>query len=113
MTELSGSWWSSAQIKVMPEQLSQKADKLRQKILRIQREFGAMEERINGTASYWAGEAGDVCREKYREFQPEIEEIIRRLEEHVRDLNAMAGVYREAETAAKDIIEDLPSDVIV
>jgi len=113
MTELSGNWWSCAQMKVTPEQLRQKADKLRQKILQIQKEFETLEKGIDGTVSYWVGEAGDTCREKYIAFQPEIEEIIRRLEEHVRDLNAMAGVYQEAEMAVKNVIEDLPANVII
>lgn len=108
-----GGWLSAARIKVTPEQLAEKANELNTKLTRIQGKFDSLERNVNVTKSYWIGEANDSYREKYAEFKPGVQEIIKRLEEHVRDLNAMAGVYQQAEEAANDIIEELPDNVIV
>lgn len=106
-------WWTSTQIKVTPEELIRKAGELQGKITKIQKEFDSLEQNVNHTVSYWIGEAGDTYRNKYKEFKPGVQEIIRRLEEHVQDLNAMAGVYQKTESEVKEVIEELPSDVIV
>lgn len=106
-------WISSAQLKVTPEVLLSKSAEFSAKLNKMRQDFDSMDSRVADTCAYWMGDANDIFREKYQEYKPEIEEIIRRLEEHVRDLNAMAGVYSEAETEVKSIIEDLPADVIV
>ena len=105
-------WISAATIKVEPDQMIAKAASVKTKINNIRRIFESLEQRVNASNSYWKGEAGDMYRNKYKEFKDATEEIIKRLEEHVTDLNAMAGVYENAENEAVNIIEDLPVDVI-
>lgn len=101
-----------AKIKVTPEVLREKSHILNVKIQRIRQAFNLLERDVNGTNSYWKGEANDVYREAYTEFRDEVDEIIRRLSEHVRDLNEMAGNYQQAEDDIKNMIEDLPNNII-
>jgi WXG100 family type VII secretion target len=102
-----------AQLKVTPEVMRIKAADFAKKLSQMQQSFDGMESKMNDTGTYWVGDAHDTFADKYQGYKPEIEEIINRLKEHVTDLNTMAGVYEEAESAVKNIIEDLPADVII
>jgi len=65
--------------------------------------------RVSETENFWKGEAADAHRKNYNKNQTSIEEIISRYNEHVRDLEEMAGIYRQAEITAKDMADDLPA----
>ncbi len=110
---MSSSWVSSAQIKVTSEQLSSKAAQVKIKINNIKSKISELEDSVRMTETYWKGEANNTYRAKYNEFKDSTDEIIRRLEEHVRDLNTMAGVYEEAENEnIRNVAEDLNDNVI-
>lgn len=110
---MGSSWISSAQIKVTSEQLTAKAAQVKIKINNIKGMIAALEESVRMTEAYWKGEANNTYRYKYDEYKDSTDEIIRRLEEHVRDLNTMAGVYEEAENEnIQSIAEDLNDNVI-
>lgn len=100
-------------IKVTPEALYAKSQNIASILKKVEGNFGNMKVVMDKTGSYWIGEAGDAHREKYQEMIPETEEIIRRLQEHVRDLNEMAGIYQETEREVTEITELLPADVIL
>lgn len=103
---------TDGRLKVAPEQLSAKSVEIKRKTDLIRREFASLESRMEKTTSYWNGEANDTYRAKYKEFKDVTEEIIKRLEEHVRDLNMMAGVYSNTEKNIENTIENLPTDII-
>lgn len=104
---------SGVTFKVKTEVLHQKSSSISTKVKSVKNRFEEMERVINSTRTYWEGEAGNINRETYKEFQDEILEIIARLEEHVTDLESMAGVYEKSEQQVKAVIEELPKDVIV
>lgn len=99
--------------KVKTEVLRQQSTSIDRKVKNIKRRFDDMQRIINASSAYWEGEACNIHMSSYMEFQDEIFEIIARLEEHVTDIEKMAGIYEEAEHKVKDIIEDLPKDVII
>ncbi|MBQ8982070.1 MAG: WXG100 family type VII secretion target [Lachnospiraceae bacterium] len=103
---------NDAKLKVTPEVMRQKATAVDQHITKIQNEFESIRLLIDRTKGYWIGEAGDAHRKKYKEYDPDIEQILKRLREHVRDLNQMAGVYADTEHEVREIAESLPADVI-
>lgn len=110
---MSSSWVEAAQIKVTSEQLSAKAAQVKIKISNMKNLISDLEENVRLTEVYWKGEANSSYRSKYKEFEEITEEMIKRLEEHVRDLNTMAGVYEEAEKSnISDIAQDLSDNVI-
>lgn len=69
-------------------------------------------ELIAHTSGYWIGDAGDLYRRIYQNELPQMEEALRRLQEHPKDLLVMAGVYEEAEKAAQEMVNPLPIDII-
>ena len=68
---------------------------------------------VNGTAAYWQGEAGTAHRDAYNSHNEEFNTMLARLQEHVTDLNSIAGNYIAFENQIKEIEDALPSDVIV
>lgn len=100
---------SEGRILVTPEALETQAGIVRTEVKNLQDAFNQMRNRIAETKNYWTGEAADEHRENYEKNKASIEEILERYKEHVRDLETMAGVYREAETAAKNMADELPA----
>lgn len=98
---------------VEPDALRQKASVAEKKIQAMQTVFEEMETTINRTSNYWIGEAGDAHREYFSSKKADIEEMFKRLAEHVRELNQMASVYSNVEKEVTQLAQDLPADVII
>ncbi|WP_455713957.1 WXG100 family type VII secretion target [Anaerosporobacter sp.] len=112
MSKTTGAGIGGGIIKVTPETLYQKAEAVQDKISTMQTKFNNMLDVVSKCNSYWIGNAGDAHRKIYKEYEPEITEIFKRLSEHVTDLNAMAGVYSDAEKTVKEVAENLPTNLI-
>lgn len=106
-------WQSDVSFTVTPERMYTEADEVLRNIQKMKVEFDKIQATVNKTKGYWIGEAGELYRTKYFEKEPEIEEIFKRMMEHVTDLKQMAAVYSEAENIAQEVAESLPSDVIL
>lgn len=99
-------------LKVTPEQLKEKSVTVEAQIKVVQNSFEELKRRINATSSYWIGEAGDLHRKLYNDEEDTINEMMRRLKEHPRDLITIADTYIGAENEAKSIADQLTGDVI-
>lgn len=99
----------AGQLTVTPEELAAQAQQVRSAASELQESFSRMKNLVTETGDYWTGEAADAHRDGYYKKQTSIEEIIARYNEHVRDLEEMAGVYREAEATAASLADELPA----
>lgn len=99
-------------ISTTPEQMQAAASELSGYISEMSECFQQMRNTMTQTGSYWIGEAGEAHRKLYQDQVQKIEEIIARYNEHVRDLNEMAGVYTEAEQQATALVEELPMSML-
>nr|WP_288827933.1 WXG100 family type VII secretion target [uncultured Clostridium sp.] len=106
------STFGSVTFKVTPEVLNSKANEVSSLIKKVRMEFEHLNTSINRTKAYWIGEAGDAHRKVYEDQKPGIDEILRRLEEHPRDLVSIAQTYTDTELEIKEYISSLPSDLI-
>lgn len=95
-------------IKVTPEEMAAAASELSGYVSTMNECFQQMKITMQQSESYWVGEAGEAHRKLYQEQVASTEEIIARYNEHVRDLNTMAGVYSEAEAQATAKADELP-----
>lgn len=102
----------SGQLTVTPEELEAQAEQVRTAAMDLQDSFSRMRNLVFDTGNYWKGDAANAHRESYTKNQISIDEIIARYQEHVRDLEEMAGIYREAETTAKNLADELPAITI-
>lgn len=99
----------AGQLTVTPEELVNQAGQVSDAAKDLQQSFDRIKNLVNNTSNYWKGEAADAHREGYHKNQNKIDEIIDRYNEHVRDLEAMAGVYRDAEATAANMADELPA----
>ena len=68
---------------------------------------------VDSLNSTWAGEAATAYYNKAHSLQDSINKMIRMINEHSTDLQAMAQVYQEAERTGQETAAALKTDVIV
>lgn len=104
----------SGTIKVSTDQLLSKADLVNARIDDVNRCLEQMKNKVQSSRNYWIGEAGDLYRKVYEEKEPMLEEILKRFEEHSKDLVNMAKNYENAEQVIEEtMVQQLPDNVIV
>lgn len=104
---------SGAVLRVDPQVMYAKSREAALMLEKMRRCYEKMDETVRRSEGYWLGEAGELHRTTYRRYQEESENVFRRLQEHVAELNQMGQVYEEAERAAEKAVEDLSSNVIL
>ena len=103
---------TAVNLTVEPKQMETKASEITELIAEVKKAFQEIESSIDGTKGYWKGQASDKHYKMFWENKDEIEEVIKRLEEHPRDLLEMAGIYEEAERANVELAQTLQADII-
>ena len=68
---------------------------------------------VQGMSSSWQGEASTAYINKFNQLQDDIEKLNRMIQEHVTDLNEMARVYQEAESANVEVSSGQPTAALV
>lgn len=99
-------------IKVSYEVLRAKSEEVLNYITKLTDKFSEITTLMDGTQVYWIGEAGTVHRNNYKKKQPDVENALNRLKEHVTDLRSIAGVYESAEKSIVNDVNTLTSHVI-
>lgn len=99
-------------VKVRPEVLAEKSQEVSASIRKMASCFEELERIISRTGYYWIGEAGDMHRKLYQEQREAVDEMMKRLEEHPKDLLTISQTYVQAEQAVTSIANELPGDVI-
>ena len=99
-------------ITVTPEQLKTQAGVVKGEIQQMQGLFDNLKQMVISMEGFWKGEAFNAHRESYLKKISRIEEMHRRYQEHVRDLETIAGVYERTETMAKKAAQELPASVL-
>ena len=100
-------------IRVRPEILIAKAGELKREVSGMEGDFNQIRELVNHSRNYWLGDAGEAHRHAFELDYEEIEKILRRLNEHPRDLESIALTYMGVEQEVKEVAGSLPGDVII
>ncbi len=100
-------------LKVTPEILVSKADEVLKDVSSIKQAMEHISQKVEGTKAYWIGEAGDLHRKLYNDQKESIEEMMRRLSEHPRDLKVIANNYLTTERQVEDMANALMDNVII
>ena len=104
---------SQIKFEVRTEELRQAGRQIEVHTAALQRQLEDMQHTVQRTAGCWEGEGGSLCRDAFRSFRDEIETLVARLRQNVTDLETIAGVYEESETAASQMAEELPDNLIL
>lgn len=103
----------SNHLKVTPAELKSTATSLSStgnEVKTITAQMVATIDSISGVL--WSGEAANAYKTKFKGLQDDINRMVSMINEHVNDLNTMAGEYETAENANIQISGSLSSDVI-
>lgn len=99
-------------IKVSTEELQSASSQVQTSLSKMRESFAVIEQAVNRSGGYWKGEAADCHRRIYREMKQDAAEILNRVQEQTEDLQAIARGYEEGERAVKEMVSELPSDVL-
>lgn len=97
----------SGRIVVTTEQLIDKANQAETYLGRMQSSFEILKKLMDGTTSFWTGQASDAHRDRYNSRLSRIDEMLQRYREHISDLREMAGVYDSSNREVENAIDDL------
>ena len=99
-------------LRVTPERLIATAQSFSSTSGTVQNLTSNMMATVDSLNSTWAGEAATAYYTKMHGLQESINKMIRMIQEHSTDLQAMAQVYAEAEAAGQEAAAALQTDVI-
>lgn len=109
-----GNLGSGAQLKVTPAELEAKSNSVSKISNTMKNEYQSLKNIIDRSSGYWIGDGGNAHRSKFSEQSGDVEEMFKRIQEHIVDLQTMAGVYESTEqSVTSDIQETLPDNVII
>jgi WXG100 family type VII secretion target len=100
------------QLKVSPEVLKQKAGEVSDEITNLTAGWRELSRTVRSSRTYWQGDASNLHWHAFQENKNEVEAILKRLRDHPKNLQIMAGVYDQAEREADQLSSGLPGDVI-
>lgn len=100
-------------LKVTPEVLKKKSNEISSEIKKVDTMLKSINDTVLGTKKYWEGDASNMHQKHYNKFKNDISKVIKKLEEHPKDLLKMAELYEEAENDNIALSTKLPSDVLV
>lgn len=104
---------NSIEIKVTPETLVSISADVTQKISSVQSAFTELEGIIQNTASYWEGDGHDAFVEAYQLRKDNYMSILQSFQDHIANLQQIAGGYQQADTFAEELSLELEGDVII
>lgn len=99
-------------LRVTPEKLISTAQSFSSSAGTVQNLTNNMLSTIDSLNSTWAGEAATAYYNKAHSLQESINKMVRMINEHSTDLQAMAQTYQEAEKTAQQTAAALKTDVI-
>lgn len=100
-------------LRVTPEKLISTAQSFSSTAGTVQNLTGNMISIVDSLNSTWAGEAATAYYNKVHGLGESINKMIRMINEHSTDLQAMAQAYQEAERANQEQAAALKTDIIV
>jgi WXG100 family type VII secretion target len=99
-------------LRVTPEKLISTAQSFSASAGNVQNLTASMLSTIDNLNSTWAGEAATAYYTKAHGLQESINKMVRMINEHSTDLQAMAQAYQEAEQTAQATAAALQTDII-
>lgn len=100
-------------LKVTPEKLKSTATDVEQQLKQVSDQLKQIGQDIRRTRGFWEGDASNTHMKQYDALEPEIQEILTKLQKRPTELLKMAELYEETETQAKEAALSLSDDVIV
>ena len=95
---------------VTPDKLQETASQFSSKATQVQALHESMLAKVR--ALNWEGTAAEAYKTKFNALETGMNKINAMIQEHVRDLNAMAETYSSAERTAQSAADSLPPSTL-
>lgn len=102
-----------ATLLVTPEELISTASTFSAKATQVKALHDSMLDKVRNLGSTWTGTAADAYTNKFNALQTSMETIYNMIQEHVKDLNAIAEQYSSAESQAAAAANEMPASTLV
>lgn len=99
-------------LKVTPEKLLQTSGEFSLLGSQMKNLTGEMLSLVKSLSSVWSGEAASAYGNRFDSLSPDMEKLYRMVQEHVQDLQEMAGQYQTAESGNMEQGGSLSSNII-
>lgn len=96
------------ELKVTPEQLENQANIVRGYLNDMKGAFDSLRSLVDGSNGYWIGEAAESHRKAYMNQITAIDTMFKRYQEHIADLEKIAGIHGENERKSTEFADELP-----
>ena len=77
----------------------------------IERHWKSICKLVESTRNYWEGEASDAHVKIFRDIEPDVEKVLKRLNDNPVKLQMEAGVYEATEKEVASVGNSLPDDI--
>jgi WXG100 family type VII secretion target len=101
----------SINIRVDTNVLKDQSNLVLNDVKNIERHWQSICKLVESTRNYWEGEASDAHVKVFREIQPDVEKVIKRLNDNPVKLQMEAGVYEATEQEVTAVGNNLPNDI--
>ena len=101
-----------ATLLVTPEQLTSTASNFSAKATQVKALHDSMIQKVNNLSSSWTGTAAEAYSTKFNALQASMDTIFNMIQQHVKDLNAIAEQYTSAESQAAAAANELPASTL-
>lgn len=100
-------------LKVTPEKLIQTSGEFSAVGNQMKSLTGEMMAKVDSLKGIWQGEAASAYGNKFHSLQSDMDKLYRMVQEHVADLQEMAGEYQRAEAGNTEEGSSLNANIIV
>lgn len=99
-------------LNVSPEKISSTSEAFRTSGGKIRNLTEKMTAEVKALSGKWTGEAGTSYIQKFEGLSDDMSRLYKLIDEHVKDLDAIAKNYRDAESANLELANSLPTDIL-
>ena len=100
-------------LRVDPNVLSAKADEMDGQKSTIIQVMDQAKTELTSLTGTWKSEASDEFQNRFKQIYDDIDNMLAIASEHISDIKEAAQIYTQAESAAKNAAEGLPTDGVV
>ena len=93
-----------------PERIATVAAEMEQHHKQFRDKVAAIFERSGSLSKDWEGSSSELYSKNAQELNSRAQDMSQVMQELIRDLNEVAGIYRDAETSAKSQAQALPTE---
>lgn len=101
-----------ATLLVTPEQLETAAADFSAQATQVQSLHESMLTKVRNLSNSWTGEASSAYLTKFNALETSMNIIFNMIQEHVKDLNAIANQYKTAESQAAAAANEMPASTL-